>query len=81
MSVSKVLVDSWKRRKNKLGKFSVPCVITDRWLRFSKKSDSTNAGQVFWVDVMTDVSGSEKKICTLAITKEDIKHAFENIDL
>ena len=32
--VTRFPVMSWKRTKNKRGKLSVSCIVTDRWLRF-----------------------------------------------
>ena len=69
------------RIKNKRGKNSVSCVLTDRWLAFDKESISIQEGETFFISVMTDVSGKPKKICDLAITKEDILRALENVKL
>lgn len=73
-------IKSWQRMSNRRGRFSVSCVVSDRWLRFSPTSDVMELGSVVWVDVMTEVSGDERMLCTLGITFEELRKALDNID-
>ena len=67
--------------ENKRDKNAVSCIISERWLKFDKESISIGAGETFFISVMTDVSGQPKKICRLAVTKEEILKALENVKL
>ena len=77
--VVKFPIKSWQRTANARGKFSVSCIVSDRWLRFSDTSHKMELGTGVWVEVMTDAGGEEKKLCSLAITLEELQRALENI--
>jgi hypothetical protein len=67
--------NNWKSRwKKKHGDFTVPCVVTGRWLEFSQGgSTRIEAGEVLSLAVMTEGSGEgPKKLCELMVTREDI---------
>jgi hypothetical protein len=84
-SIVRFPIKTWRRIRNRRGKRSVSCHVTDRWLTFdetAKKNDLGNGevGTVFFVHVMTDASGdSSRKICELCITLEDLQKAVGNI--
>ena len=79
-NVSRFPIKTWQKICNKRGRFSVSCAVSERWLRFSSTSASTELGSVVWVDVLTDVADGTRKLCTLAITLEDLRKALDNID-
>ena len=44
--------DRWRKKH---GDFAVPCIVSERYLQFSDKgTQRIGAGEVLWVDVMTD---------------------------
>lgn len=77
--IIKFPVSYFERIKNSRGKLSASCIITDRWIIFHPNSTELKIGDVVWLDVMTSVSGKDKKICELAVCKEDILKAISNI--
>jgi hypothetical protein len=70
---------SWQRMANRRGKMSVSCVVTDRYLRFAEKTGKIEMGTAVWVDVFTDSSGEERKLCSLAITVEELRRVLDRI--
>ena len=76
--VVKFPVNHWQREVNRRGKFGVSCIVSERWLRFTETSHKLNLGSVVWLDVMTE-SGDGKKLCTLAVTVEDLRRVLDSI--
>lgn len=83
MSIEKFPVSSWKRVRNRRGRLSVSCVVSDRWLSFERPHDKRfNIGTPIKVDVMTDVSeNGPRKLCQLIVTVEQLKDLMAEIDL
>ncbi|MEP1199295.1 hypothetical protein [Tateyamaria sp.] len=79
--VTRFPVKTWERIKNRRGKRSVSCIVTDRWLRFSEHADQISAGTVVFVDVMTDAGEGERKLCELCIPLEELAEAVKNIEI
>jgi hypothetical protein len=79
-------IGGYQRWRNSLGKRAVPCIVSSRWLQFPQQSDrfedgDYEDGHYMFVDVMTMFSGEkQKKLCTLCISKEDIRAALEEVD-
>lgn len=84
MSRDKVVrfpIKGYERWKNRLGPRAVPCHVTLRWLQFPEQSDHLKDGHYMFVDVMTRGSDdTDKKICQLCISKEDILAALGAVD-
>lgn len=80
-NIKKFPVTTSTRIKNRRGKNSVSCVVTDRWLVFDEESILMQEGETFFISVMTDISGKPRQLCHLAITKEDVLRALENVKL
>lgn len=72
-----------ERRKNSLGPFVVECIVSNRFFAFSKTAEAISAGSAIWIDVMTSSDDEHKtrKICSLAVTKEDLQRALDHIKL
>lgn len=67
--------------KNKRGKFSVNCLLTDRWLRFEDTSVRMDVGEAIILEVMeTDEEGNDTKLCQLVITKEELLEVLGQIE-
>jgi hypothetical protein len=67
--------------KNKRGKYSVNCLITDRWLKFEDTSVRMDVGEAVILDVMeTDTDGNDKKVCQLVVTKEELLEVIKQIE-
>jgi hypothetical protein len=77
-------VKTWQRIKNRRGKHSVSCMVTDRWLRFDKKATKVDfgiqTGTAVFVDVMTDTSGEPRKVCQVCITLEDLREVLKRYE-
>lgn len=81
-NITKFPINAWQRTTNKRGKRSVSCIVSERWLEFEKSSSKTLEGEAFLIYVMTkDKNDNPKKICTLAVTKEDLLKALGNVKL
>ena len=78
--ITRFPIKAWQRTANRRGRLSVSCVVSDRWLRFAPTSAHMDLGSVVWVDVMTDVSGKEQKLCTLGITIEELGGVLDRIE-
>jgi hypothetical protein len=66
---------AWHERvKKELGDFAVPCLVSQRWLEFSRDgSAQLSEGEGMIVHVMTrGADGKPRRICELAITREDL---------
>ena len=78
--VTRFPVTTWQRIKNQRGKRAVSCIVSERWLEFSENSDRIPDGEAFWVNVMTmDKHDKPRKICELAITKEELLVALDKV--
>ena len=65
---------------NRLGKRAVPCIVTSRWLQLPEKADNRSDGHYMFVDVMTTPDGETRaKLCTLCISKEDLRAALKEV--
>ncbi len=66
--------------KNKRGKYSVNCLLTDRWLKFSDTSVRMDAGEACILDVMeTDAAGNDAKLCQLVVTREELMEVLGRV--
>lgn len=74
---------SWRQRlKNRLGKYSVPCMVSGRWLRFAPESSAFETGEDYiTVEVMTGFPGKTdvRKLCELMILREDIYEILRRV--
>ena len=78
--ITKIPISYDTRLKNQLGKGAVPCLVSERWLKFSTESSLLQDGEYVSVDVMTkDKNDNQRKICELIIKKEDIVDAIQSI--
>lgn len=75
-------VSTLQRLKNENGPGYVPCMVSERWLQFPKKSAGHfNAGEFIDIQVMTkNVDGVTKKLCDLIITREDLQRAIASVE-
>ena len=79
-NVRKFPVKAFDRIRNKRGKRSVSCLVTDRWFQFAESSDQLPDGNYVFVDVMTGgYDEPAKKICSLCISKEELAKALDNV--
>lgn len=74
--------NSHKRLKERLGPFAVPCIVSERWLEFQPNSSARlEVGEGIMVSVMTrGKNDGARKICELAITREDLLSALALIE-
>jgi hypothetical protein len=80
-------IRGFQRWHNALGKRAVPCIVSNRWLQFPERSDRFEDGDYpdgdyMFVDIMTtaDDGQTRKKLCTLCISKEDLRTALSEVD-
>lgn len=79
-NIKKFPITLTQRQKNKRGKTSVSCQVSDRWLKFSEESTHLEGGEFISLDVMTLGSDEkERKICELVITREELLEALKNV--
>ncbi len=79
-NIIKFPVNDSQREKNKQGKNEVPCIISERWMSFSEESSSISCGEAFFISIMTRrENGEPKKICDLAVTKEELLAALAHV--
>jgi hypothetical protein len=73
-NVVKLPVRAYQRWKNFVGQYGVPCMVSNRWLRFPKKSGGHfQEGEYIPIDVMTlDSNEKPGKLCELIVTREDL---------
>ncbi len=71
-----------ERTKKELGDFAVPCLVSERWLAFSKDgSAKLSEGEAMMVHVMTrGADGKARRICELAVTREDLLAVLDLIE-
>jgi hypothetical protein len=79
--VTRIPITWHKRLKNKLGKGAVPCMVSGRWLQFPAESGGIfQEGEYIVMNVMTiDSNDKERKLCELAVTREDLLGAISSI--
>jgi hypothetical protein len=71
---------SMQRLRNRLGKTSAPCVVSERWLRFQPESKQVGADDFMTVDVMSGSLGARSaKLCQLIVTRDDLQRALRNV--
>ena len=73
---------NWSQRlKNKLGRYAVPCQVSERWLQFPEQSSNMKQdGEWLCIDVMTrNQNDKARKLCELVVTKEDLLKVLESI--
>jgi hypothetical protein len=80
-NITKFPASGWLRAANRRGKWSASCVTTDRFLLFDKKVHKISEGHVVQVDVLTDGSGDERKLCTLMLTLEQLVKVIEQYEI
>ena len=72
-----------RRIKNRRGKKSVNCIVSDRYLKFMDLADSNTAeGAVVTIQVMVDKygDGSDRRLCELVLPVEELRAALANIE-
>ena len=75
--VVRIPITHKERKLNEMGEGYVPCDISERWLKFP---DTVSDFRWLTVDVMTlGNDGSPKKICELALNKEDLLRAINAV--
>jgi hypothetical protein len=74
-------LDSLARLKSRLGRFGVPCMVSDRWMRFSERSCWIAAGEVITVDVMSGDPSQKKprRLARLFVTREDLEKVLARV--
>ena len=66
--------------KNRRGKYSVNCLLSDKWLRFGETSTPLDLGEACVVDVMqAKEDDTDERICQLIITKEELLDVLKQI--
>ena len=80
--IKPIPIKEWERSCNRRGRYSVSCVLSDRWLRFAARSDRLEFGPVVRVDVLTDAGDGRRtrRLCSLTITKEGLRQVLDRID-
>lgn len=70
-----------QRRKNMLGPLCVECQVSGRYLQFHPTSSILQSGEFISVDVMAmyEEEKSNRKICSLIITREELLEALNQI--
>lgn len=79
--VSRIPISWYTRLKNELGKGTVPCMVSGRWLQFPSESGGFfEEGEYIVLNVMTtDANDKDRKLCELVVTREDILDAINSI--
>jgi hypothetical protein len=72
--VIRMPIKAYQRWKNFVGKYGVPCMISNRWLSFPEESAGHfQAGESIRIDVMTlDSNEKPRRLCELVVTREDL---------
>jgi len=74
---------TWMTRwRQKHSDFSVPCIVSGRWLEFSQEgSGHTYEGEAITLSVMTDGSDEKRrKLCELIVTREELLRVLSLIE-
>jgi hypothetical protein len=69
----------WRRTANRRGRHSVSCIVSDRWLRFAPKAKAVGEGAAVIVEVLTDASDKERKLCELILTLDQLRRVMDSI--
>ena len=71
-----------QRIKNQMGQGYVPCMVSERWIQFPKRSGGDFPdGEFIGISVMTKGdNGKPRKLCDLVITREDIIRAINSVE-
>ena len=72
--------DGFQRAKNRRGKRTVSCMVTDRFLRFTNEWRTFDDGTYIFVNVMTDKSEEERQLASLCITLEELKKVISIVE-
>lgn len=76
-------INNAERRRNRLGKHSVPCLASERWIEFPKRSaGSLEAGELIKLSIMTGSGNQQeekRKICDLVVTREALLKAIDTV--
>jgi hypothetical protein len=56
------------------------CIVTERFLRFEEKTQPADEGRAVIVHVMTEVSGTERKLATLIVTLEQLRKVLKQYE-
>ena len=79
-NVTRFPTKGWQRAANRRGKWSVSCIVTDRFLRCEEKVQPTQEGNAIIIHVMTDGSGKERKLTTLIVTLEQLREVLKQYE-
>lgn len=74
---------NWRDRfRVKHGDFTVPCMVSNRWLQFSTDGSARFVeGEYIQMWVMTlDSEEQPKKLCELIVTREDLLDVLDLIE-
>lgn len=77
------MADNWHNRwKGEHGDFAVPCMVSNRWLEFSRQGTKRfHDGEYIQLTVMTsDAQEKPKKLCGLIVTREDLLSVLDLIE-
>jgi hypothetical protein len=79
--VVRIPVSLDRRRRNLAGPGYVPCMLSDRWIRFPKQSDGHfGPGEFISIAVMSGPPGENpRKLCELTVTREDLVRALDSV--
>lgn len=70
-----------RRDRLNLRKYRVSCQVSERWLQFPKEAHKLSGGDFMVIDVMTlGADESERKICELVLTKQDLLQMLEQVE-
>jgi hypothetical protein len=69
----------YQRLKNRLGKHAVPCVYSERWLRFRPESTFfvETGDDYVTIDVMT--GDPARKLCQMTVFRKDLLAALSRV--
>jgi hypothetical protein len=70
-----------QRRKNQLGKYSVPCIFSMRWLQFRPESTYFfETGEDFvTLEVMTAGDSGARRLCGMTVHRKDLLEALGRV--
>jgi hypothetical protein len=79
--VVRIPVSVDQRHRNTVGPGYVPCMVSDRWLRFPKQSGGHfGGGEYIAADVMTGSPEEHpRRLCELIVTREDLLRAISSV--
>ena len=68
--------------QNRMGKWHVPCMVSDRWIQFPKKSAGHfGGGEFIEISIMTHSYAKDQpaKLCDMIVTREDLLKAINAV--